>query len=158
MSNHSGQLPVIVEDLPHPPSQQQQQVRVMRQINLNLPSEVPTLLNPNDILTQRVYDSLLKFTTGKPLTTTNIVELVGFAVRTVQNLKRNGTQPLTNEEKRSIVMVAIQRLIRELPMDEELRVYFNDVFIPIMLGGVIDSLCSLQVNVADVKKCFPCCG
>ena len=149
-------LEPVAETVPVPT---EAKVRISRQIELTVdPTEVTTSVsvhNPNQVLAGKVFANLKKIIEGKPLTRTNIAELVGATIRMAESLKR-GKDPLTGEEKKSIVMYAINQLVHETPMDEELRAYFTEIFIPLMLSGLIDSLCSLQV--ADIKSWFSCCG
>ena len=113
------------------------------------------LKNPNQALVDRLFTLLAERVNKVPLTHTNIVELVGITIQLVQKLKR-GKEFLTNEEKKSIAMHLIRRVVKETPMDDELRVYLDSVFIPLMLSGVIDSLCSLDVHEVR-RSMFPCC-
>ena len=77
----------------------------------------------------------------------------------VQTTKR-GNQFLTNEEKKAIVINVVRKVVREVDMDEEVRTYLADVFIPVLLPGVIDSLCNLDVHDVGVAlcPCLPCFG
>lgn len=114
-----------------------------------------TLLNPNQILAEKLFSLLSDRVKKVPLTNANIIELIGITIQFVEKLKR-GKQFLSNDEKKSIVLHLIRRIVKESPMDEELRVYFDSVFIPLMLSGIIDSLCSLDVNAVK-RSLFSCC-
>jgi hypothetical protein len=114
-----------------------------------------TLKNPNEILVEKLFTILADRVKKVPLTTTNIVELIGITIQLVEKLKR-GKEFLPNNEKKSIVLNLIRRIVKETPMDEELRVYFDSVFIPLMLSRIIDSLCSLDINQVK-RSLFSCC-
>jgi hypothetical protein len=124
------------------------------QLNVNLEPVASDLHNPNQVLADQVFD-VLKLRT--PLTHANIIEIVGVAIQMTERLRR-GKEMLTNNEKKSIVTYLIRRLVNEAPMDDDLRSYFTNVFIPVMLSGVIDSLCSLDVHELQTSLLACCCA
>jgi hypothetical protein len=141
---------------PPPPPPSTKKVKVSRQLNVEVDSSAlaPVVLtNPNEVLVQQIYDTVKKYLNGQSLTQSNAVAIVGIAMRTVQTIKKG----LTTADKKSIVMYTIQRLVGELDVDSEVKSYFTDIFIPLLLSDVIESLCELNVHVV-MKTCLPCCG
>lgn len=119
--------------------------------------------NPNTIIYKLAYARLKKIASGQKITATSITILVASAMQIVQDTKRNGIDPLTGEEKKAIVTKMIHQWVDESEgLTLEDKQYLNYVFIPTMLGGIIDSFCSLNINGITKKslnKCFVfCCG
>jgi len=110
--------------------------------------------NPNIEISEKVFNVVVDKMKGKPISQMNIVEVVAYTMRTVENIKR-GKDTLNNNEKKSIVMNIIQRFVQESSMDAEVKVYLTDIFIPTLLEGVIESLCALDVHEITTS-CFPC--
>lgn len=118
------------------------------------PDEVK-LLNPNEIILDRIYQLLTDRLRNKPLTNANIIEIIGISIQLVEKAKQRNA-PLSNADKKSIVTNLIIKLVQSTPMDNQLKSYFTDIFIPLMLSSTIDNLCSLNVN--DIKRgLFSCC-
>lgn len=146
----------VVNNPVQPPPPSTKKVKVSRQLNVEVDSSAlaPVVLtNPNEVLVQQIYDTVKKYLNGQSLTQSNAVAIVGIAMRTVQTIKKG----LTTADKKSIVMYTIQRLVGELDVDSEVKSYFTDIFIPLLLSDVIESLCELNVHVV-MKTCLPCCG
>lgn len=138
--------------------------RCEEKVTLSVPCKLsirPQLLktvdipNPNIEITEKVFHIVVDKMQGKPISQMNIVEVVVYAMRTVEKIKR-GKDILNNMEKKAIVMNIIQRFVRETSMDPEVKIYLTDIFIPTLLEGVIESLCALDVH-ETVTSCFPCC-
>lgn len=149
-------IPVATVNNPVQPPPSTKKVKVSRQLNVEVDSSAlaPVVLtNPNEALVQQIYDTVKKYLNGQSLTQSNAVVIVGIAMRTVQTIKKG----LTTADKKSIVMYTIQRLVGELDVDSEVKSYFTDIFIPLLLSDVIESLCELNVH-AVMKTCLPCCG
>lgn len=133
---------------------------VSRDINLNVSTvntQAPILSEP---VAKQAYDLVMKMVSNKTITQINIVEIVGIAIQVVQTQKK-GSTPLTNDEKKTLVMSIISKLVEELPgIDPDVKIYLTQIFIPVMLSGLIDSLCNLNINdIKDgIKSCFPCCS
>lgn len=147
---------VVNNPVQPPPPPSTKKVKVSRQLNVEVDSSAlaPVVLtNPNEVLVQQIYDTVKKYLNGQSLTQSNAVAIVGIAMRTVQTIKKG----LTTADKKSIVMYTIQRLVGELDVDSEVKSYFTDIFIPLLLSDVIESLCELNVHVV-MKTCLPCCG
>jgi hypothetical protein len=161
---------VKTEDVKLEPLESKNEAKENVQVSLNTEDVPPKLSrltsttdevklhNPNEFLLERLYKLLTDRINNKPLTNANIIEFVGLSVQLVEKAKR-GTEPLTNEEKKSIVTNLIIKLIRSTQMDDELKSYFEHIFIPLMLSGVIDSLCSLKVTdgAKSGNRFFLCC-
>lgn len=136
---------------PVPPTTLRRQVDIQVDPAMITDPEIP---NPNQLVAQNVFNTVIKSIEGKPITNQNIIEIIALTMQVVQTTKR-GSQFLTNEEKKTIVMNVVRKIVRESPMDAEVRTYLADVFIPVLLPGVIDSLCNL--NVHDIGEAFcPC--
>lgn len=142
------------KETPLPPSTDNSKFVQVIQLS-NVDAFRPVDLHDGNSLAEQAFASLLKLANNQPLTHTNIIQLTGATIQLVQGLKR-GKEVLTNAEKKSMVFYLINRLVKEIPMDEELRTYFTSVFIPLMLSGVIDSLCDLDVNTLNSKSCCLC--
>jgi hypothetical protein len=130
--------------------------KITKQIDITVDSrllknlEIP---NPNDEIVLKVYNSVMKMVDKKTISQDNIIEIVGNVIQTVQLVKR-GKEILTNEEKKAIVINIVQRLVNESPIDETVKKYLVEIFIPSLLPGVIDSLCNLNVNKVIKSSCF----
>jgi hypothetical protein len=117
------------------------------------------LSNPNEEVANNAFDLLQLAMKGMDLTPDNIVQIVGMGIKVVEGLKRDNT-PLSNNDKKSIVMIIVKRLVMTTDLSDTVKSYLNDIFVPLLLPGIIDSLCSLDVNdIASpaVKKTFFCC-
>lgn len=109
--------------------------------------------NPNEEIAVQVYNQLKELVSGQ-IHQDNIVKIVGLAIQIVQRMKRDNL-PLSNEEKKSIVIVVIHRIVQDVVKDDTVRGYLEDIFIPMLLPGIIDSLCDLNVN--DIKQSLLSC-
>jgi hypothetical protein len=123
--------------------------------------EIP---NPNDDIYEKAYAQFLDVIQGKEISAGKVILIVAIATQIVQNLKRNGVDPLGPKEKKAIVINMIKRWVDDAEdLDEVDKEFIKTVFIPCSLDGAIDSLCSLNVNKIvekKTKKCLDmmCCG
>lgn len=122
-------------------------------LNLNIEPVASELHTQNQVLANQVFESLKQ---RAPLSNANVIELVGLAIQLTARLRR-GNEVLSNAEKKSVVTYLIRRLVNESPLEDDLRSYFTNVFIPVMLSGVIDSLCSLDVHELKASLLSCCC-
>ena len=115
-----------------------------------------TIPNPNQDLADTAYELMSHAIQDKTLSLDNIVEFVKIALTIVGGLKR-GTIVLTSEEIKAIVIQMIQKQVETLPMAEDNRQFLINVFIPLLLPGVIDGLLvNVQAIESEVCGCFPC--
>ena len=117
-----------------------------------------TIPNPNQILADTAYQLVSESIKNKPLSLNNIVEITRITLNIVTNLKR-GSQTLTLDEVKAVVIQIIQKQVENLPLENENRNFLINVIIPLMLPGIIDDL-TLGFEVATKNmcgSCFPCC-
>lgn len=161
MSTERSELPNIPEEKPQHQRrlslylEDQEGMRSLIRNVATIKADV-SIPNPNAALFEKAYEQLKAIESTKSVSVANILVLVAICMRITQNLKRDTTIPLTNDEKKAIVINMITRWVDDndaLSSDDKL--YLNGIFIPTMLDGAIDSLCSLDVhNVAtEVKQC-----
>jgi hypothetical protein len=128
----------------------------------------PTIVNPNIAIADQILSNLRHIVQLNPLDENNIISLVTDVISTVSIVKR-GKEMLSGEEKRSIVIYVINQIIQEAPMSDELRMFFNVVFIPLVLPPLVnvisdfvssdvssDVSCSSCASCASCFPCFPC--
>lgn len=116
--------------------------------------EIP---NPNIALLRSAYEKLMDVVSDHEYTPDNILVLITKAVQIVQKLKR-GKEFLTGPEKKAIVMGLIKKWVKYTPyLSDSQRQYIQEVFIPTMLSGIVDSLCEINVHKM-IEKCgvFKC--
>ena len=133
--------PQVVPSVPVVPSPQV--VPVARTLNLKLnPKFLRTIEipNPNQPLADLLLDQLKAALGNEPLSQHNILKAVTQAVLLAQKLKRSETEPLSPDEKKSIIMSVIQRIVNETVTDETDKSYLLDLFIPMFLSGAIDHI------------------
>ena len=117
----------------------------------------PIIVNPNVAIADQIMINLRNIVETNPLDENNIIELVTDVINTVAIIKR-GKEKLTSEEKQSIVIYVINQIIQEAPMNDELRMFFNVVFIPLVLPPLVNvfSEYSISASCASCSSCFPC--
>jgi len=116
--------------------------------------EIP---NPNIVLLRSAYEKLMDVVSDREYTPENILVLITKAVQIVQKMKR-GKEFLTGPEKKAIVMSLIKKWVKYTPyLSDSQRQYIQEVFIPTMLSGIVDSLCEINIHKM-VEKCgvFKC--
>ena len=114
----------------------------------------PTIVNPNFAIANKILTDLRELVHSSPLDENNIIELVTDVINTVEVIKR-GKETLTGEEKRSIVIYVINQIIQEAPVSDELRMFFNVVFIPLVLPPLVDVFSDYSSGQASCASCFP---
>lgn len=130
------------------------------QVNVTMPP--PTIVgkvpipNPNINLYELAYQKFRQLVEGKSYGVANMIVLVGIAVQVAQQLQR-GSDKLNGAEKKAIVINIVRRWIGDSPsFSAEDRTYLCDVFVPVVLDGVIDGLCALDVNAVSQKATVGC--
>jgi len=140
-------------------------VHVTTEIKVNFNPTIPgnvEIPNPNIKLYELAYSKFVKLVKNKGHGVGDMVILVGIAVQVSQTIKR-GEDMITGKEKKAIVINIIKCWVDDSPdFADEDKVYLKEMFIPCVLDGVIDGLCSLNLNKVAKKATANflkmCCG
>ena len=108
--------------------------------------------NPNERILEQAMKLVDAQLNGKILALDNIVNVTRVVLTIVCKLKRDSKR-LSLEEIKSIAINIMQRQIDKMPLNSENTIFLNNVIIPLMLPGMIDSLTG---NVSNIVP-GPCC-
>jgi hypothetical protein len=108
----------------------------------------------DQVLADKAYDEVIKAANGLKVTQNNIIQLVGIVIQIIESISTK--QKIANSLKKNIAIFVIQKFVGCANGIEEMtKTYLEQIFIPTMLSGVIDSLCNLDVH--EIVRTVSCC-